>query len=147
MNNYTIQTITNQQEWSDFFNAQQADTFLHTWEWGKFNSARGIIRLGAYSASNELVGVCLLLKINARRGSYLFCPHGPIIKNDNPAIVTAFIQQVEKIGRDEKFDFIRFSPTLPDTAENVQIFKDNGFRPAPIHEHPELAWTLDITPS
>jgi lipid II:glycine glycyltransferase (peptidoglycan interpeptide bridge formation enzyme) len=30
--------------------------------------------------------------------------------------------------------------------ENIKIFKDLGFREAPIHMHPEITWQLDITP-
>lgn len=42
-------------------------------------------------------------------------------------------------------DFIRISPLLENTPENLEIFKNAGFRDAPIHMmHPELSWLLDI---
>ncbi|MBL7156515.1 MAG: peptidoglycan bridge formation glycyltransferase FemA/FemB family protein, partial [Candidatus Pacebacteria bacterium] len=39
------------------------------------------------------------------------------------------------------------SPIWERTEQNLKIFKELGFKNAPIHMHPELTWELDITPS
>jgi lipid II:glycine glycyltransferase (peptidoglycan interpeptide bridge formation enzyme) len=51
------------------------------------------------------------------------------------------------MAKEEKCDFIRIAPILERNEENEKIFKDLGFRQAPIHIHPELTWELDLSPS
>ena len=41
-------------------------------------------------------------------------------------------------------DFIRISPILERSEENNEIFKKLGFKPAPIHTHPEASWKLEL---
>lgn len=149
---YSFSFIEDQTLWDTFLYQCPVDTFLHTWEWGEFNTkinnrpGETIFRVGVYE-ENTLVGVILLLKIVAKRGSYIFCPHGPIVINDTPELLKAIIEYCIGLAKKEKVDFLRFSPLLADTVEHRAAFSQAGFRDAPIHAHPELAWILDITPT
>jgi peptidoglycan pentaglycine glycine transferase (the first glycine) len=128
------------------------DTFLQSWNWGEFNKATGekIWRVGIFE--NDLpVAILLVIRINAKRGSFLFVPQGPIIQNEkvkmkNEKLWNTFFEYLKQLGKQEKVDFIRISPILENTQENLRIFKNAGFRNAPLHMmHPELTWLLDIT--
>jgi len=130
---------------------------LHSWNWGEFNRAMGnkIWRLGVYeqiangeSQMANLVGAALIVKIQAKRGTFLFCPHGPVIKyqisNIKYQISKALLDYLKNIAKDERADFIRVAPIWLESEENISIFKKLGFRKAPIHIHPEITWELNI---
>lgn len=150
--NYDIRSITDRAVWEQFLDCLPVDTFLHTWEWGEFNTQTNtrpgetIFRIGAYDGE-KLIAVALLLKIIAKRGSYIFCPHGPIISSDHETILKTIIKYSIHLAISEKVDFVRYAPLLLNDEKYLSIFRSLGFRDAPIHVHPELAWILDITPS
>jgi lipid II:glycine glycyltransferase (peptidoglycan interpeptide bridge formation enzyme) len=116
-----------------------------------------IWRLGIYEIPNSkfqipnLIGVALVIKISAKRGTFLFVPHGPIIKsqisNLKSQILKYLLEELKKLAKEEKCDFIRIAPILERNEENEKIFRELGFREAPIHIHPELTWELDLTTS
>jgi lipid II:glycine glycyltransferase (peptidoglycan interpeptide bridge formation enzyme) len=91
----------------------------------------------------------LIIKISARRGTFLHCPHGPIVKDveNKKQILQEFFIYLKNLARKEKCHFLRISPLMKDSAENKAVFQDFRFKNAPIHMHPELAWILDISPS
>jgi len=146
-----IEEIKNKKIWEDFLRECQEKTFLQSWNWGEFQKRMGnkIWRLGVFENEN-LVSVALVLKICAKRGTFLFLPHGPIVKefqnlNFKFQILKNLLKKLIEISKDEKVDFIRIAPIWERTKENLKIFKDLKFRKAPIHIHPELTWELDIT--
>lgn len=139
-----ISEIKDKQQWEDFVISNSPDSFLHSWNWGEFNQATGekIWRLGFFEEEN-LLAVALIIIVKARRGKFLFVPHGPIIKKASDAnlIIETLLKRLKEIGKEEKAAFVRISPLL----ENIEIFKHLGFKNAPIHMmHPETTWILDI---
>ncbi len=148
-----IVPLRDRNQWASFLDHAAPHSFLHSWEWGDVNEHMGhkIIRLGIFEHEN-LVGVALILVIRARRGSFLFCPHGPIMSSQLSVHSRQYafknlVSYLRALALKEKCYFIRVSPLMEDTMENRMIFHDLGFRPAPIHMHPEIAWILDITKS
>lgn len=147
-----IREITNKTEWEQFILSENPETFLQSWNWGEINKNSGdrIWRIGIYK-ENTLFMASLVIKINAKRGSFLFVPQGPIennlkIKIKNEKLWNNFFEYLKQLGKREKVDFIRISPMLENTSENLSIFKYAGFRNAPIHMmHPEMTWLLDIS--
>ncbi|MDP3882825.1 MAG: peptidoglycan bridge formation glycyltransferase FemA/FemB family protein [Candidatus Staskawiczbacteria bacterium] len=152
-NGVEIKEITNKDEWQGFL-LQCADrTFLHSWNWGEFNLAMQgkIWRFGTYS-NEKLVAVVLILKISARRGIFLFIPHGPVVIDsldikDKKEVLELILLHISNIAKEEKASFIRVSPIFALNEGNNAVFEDLGFRPAPIHMHPELTWELSINAS
>ncbi len=146
--------ITQKNEWEQFLQLAKPRTFLHSWAWGAFHMAQGqrIFRFGIYDG-RALVAVALFIKIVARRGTFLLCPHGPIVHPSHAGsalvseIVAKLAEHVKPIARLEQCDFIRICPLLMDSLDNRALFMRSGFRDAPIHMHPELSWMLDITPT
>ena len=140
--------IQSRDEWDIFVQQQLHYSFLHSWEWGEFNEQQGdkIARVGMYDGGT-LVGVALLLEVGARRGKFLFCPHGPLVEWRKTGQAKAFIEYILDMGRKSGAWFVRFSPLIPrDDAESPRPLQELGFRPAPIHMHAEETWLLDISP-
>ena len=77
-------------------------TFLQSWNWGEFHRLMGdkFWRLGIYnyeagSMNHEacLAGAALVIKIFARRGTFLFTPHGPIFRESQSLITNYFSER------------------------------------------------------
>ena len=148
-----IKEITDRSQWENFVQLEKESTFLQSWNWGEFNKNTGekIWRLGIFD-NEELLAVTLVIRVNARRGSFLFVPQGSIIsqksKVKSQKLLELFFDHLKGLGKAEKVGFVRISPILENTEENLEIFKQAGFKNAPIHMmHPELTWVLDITKS
>ena len=144
----------NKEEWERFILSENPDTFLQSWNWGEVNRDTGdrIWRFGIYE-DNILRSVFLVIRINAKRGSFLFIPHGPIMQNaktkdQSSKLINVLFEYLIKLGKQEKVDFIRISPILENNRQNLEIFKTAGFKDAPVHMmHPEMTWLLDISKS
>ena len=164
-----IVEIKNKNQWEEFVEPCRPNSFLNSWNWGKTNELdnnkiwrMGIVEDGLSKENKKLeignwklenlIGVALVIKVKAKRGTFLFCPYGPLIKSplppfDKRGIFNTFFDYLKKLARQENASFIRVSPLLENTEENLEIFKKAGFRNAPVHlMHPELTWLLDITP-
>jgi len=146
-----IKEITNKDEWENFLQDCTEKTFLHSWNWGEFNQSMGdkIWRFGAYNGT--LDGVVLVLKITAKRGTFLFIPHGPVVREgidekNKEEILRLVLLLLQGIIKEENVSFVRVAPIWERTLDNINIFEGSAFRPAPIHMHPEVTWELDITP-
>ncbi len=155
-----VREIQNKEIWESFLLQCEEKTFLQSWNWGEFNrimgnSAKGgsagggkIWRLGIYEGE-QLISVALIIKIQAKRGTFLFLPHGPNIKRqeirNKKQVLEMLLDELKETARKEKASFIRMSPIWEKNEENIGIFKELGFRDAPIHMHAELTWELDIT--
>ena len=65
--------ILSQQTWTSFFDQNGSPSFLQSWEWGELQKKLGykIERIGLYD-NTVLKGIALLIKIRAKRGSFLF---------------------------------------------------------------------------
>lgn len=144
----SILPVTSKSAWESFLTPYPEKTFLHSWNWGQFNQNSGeqVFYLGVFE-ENQLVGVALVIKVAARRGTFLFCPHGPLLDWQHPEHFEALVAYLKDLAKKENASFIRLSPLLPATPENLKHFKNAGFRKAPIHMHAETTWTLDLGPS
>jgi len=151
-----IQEITNKTQWQEFFDEAGSPSFLQSWEWGELEEKMGyeIIRLGVYN-KNELTAIAQTIKIKAKRGNFLFIPHGPIFSISNlkcqisnkKYIIAQFLNFLISLAKKENYSFIRIAPVFEDREETRKIFQDLGFRKAPIYMHAERLWVLDITKS
>ena len=143
-----LKEITDKNIWENFLISVKEKTFLQSWNWGELQKMTGdkIWHLGVYE-NDELISIALVIKIIAKRGTFLFLHHGPIMKNQRSEISEIFLEELKKIAKEEKADFIRIATIWESNDENIKIFRDLGFRKASIHIHPEATWKLDISPS
>ena len=120
--------------WDKRLSELQPHTFLQSWEWGEFQEKLGC-------KIWRLLDPILVIKIVARRGTYLLVPH----------MIVPFTEEIlgklKTIAVHERCDFIRVCPLIENTEENRSKFKRFKFRNAPIHVHTELSWVLDIAPN
>ena len=153
-----IKEIVNQSIWHNFFVENGSLSFLQSWEWGELQKKMGydILRLGIYD-NNLLTAISLVIKIKAKRGNFLFIPHGPIIKNIKyqsaswrtnikylKSIISQFLSFLISISKTEGFSFIRIAPILENNPENKIFFKNLNFKTAPIYMHAETVWILSL---
>jgi lipid II:glycine glycyltransferase (peptidoglycan interpeptide bridge formation enzyme) len=57
------------------------------------------------------------------------------------------LDYLKNLAKEEKASFIRICPIWERNEENISIFRNLGFRNAPIHEHPEVSWVLPLDKS
>lgn len=147
-----IKEITDKNEWEGFMEKCQEKTFLDSWNWGEFQKKQEekIWRLGIYDS--ELIAAVLVVKIKAKRGTFLFVPHGPSValaKEGGPKVKSEVLEilteKLKEIAKQEKASFIRIAPIWPADSDNIKLFKNLNFINAPIHMHPELTWEIDIS--
>lgn len=149
-----IREIQSKTEWEGFLAGCRDKTFLQSWNWGEFQEMmrEKVWRFGIYEG-RELVSAALVVKIKAKRGTFLLVPHGPasvettagkpVAKRD---ILESLVGKLKELAKTEDAGFIRVNPMWERTDENIALFKKLGFRDAPIQMHPEASWKLDITP-
>jgi lipid II:glycine glycyltransferase (peptidoglycan interpeptide bridge formation enzyme) len=141
-----IKEITEKFVWEDFFSEKKEKTFLQSWNWGEFQKKNNnkIWRLGVYN-DNEIVLTVLVVKMAAKRGTFLLVQH--LIESDKE-VLKELLEELKKIGNQEKADCIRIAPLWRETQENENFFNDLGFKKSPMHANAyEATWRLDILPS
>mgnify|MGYP001611845495 CR=1 FL=1 len=149
----SIRPCTNRDQWTAFLDAQAPHTFLQSWEWKTVSEHLGheVIPLGVFE-DTTLVGTALTIFMKARRGSFLLVPHGPIYATCNMQhatgeIWTLLAKEWRRLAKERDAVCVRVCSLLPNNDEGKKHFKELGFRGAPTHQHPELAWMLDLMPS
>ena len=146
--NIQIKNVESPDEWENFINNYKPHTFLQCWEWAEVNEQRGdkVFRLGIYE-DYKLVGVALIIKEVARRGSFLLCPHGPLLDWNNFEHFKLLTNYLKNLAKKEKVNFVRINSLAIKNEKNIEIFKKLGYKNAPIHVHAELVWMLDLSPT
>ena len=148
---FKLKEIKNKSAWEDFLFSVEEKTFLQSWNWGNFNKKMGddILRYGIYQGE-ELIATAFVLKVKARRGSFIFLPHGPNVKKVNYSfrkeIIRFLLNKLKIIAKKQNCVSIKIAPLWDRVKENIFIFKELGFREAPIHIHPDITWELDLSP-
>lgn len=146
-----IREIQNKEIWEDFLKNQEEKTFLQSFNWGEFQIKMGnkIWKLGIYE-KEELIGLALISKIKAKRGTFLLIQHGPVIdpKNQKKEVLGVFLAALERIAKEEKAIFIRMNPLWEKNQENQNMFGEMGFKESAMHANAyEATLKLDITVS
>lgn len=139
-----IKEVNQKEVWENFLLECQEKTFLNSWNWGEFHKMMGnkIWRFAIFENDGGSTSIILVVKIKAKRGNFLFVPHYLKAKHTD-----FLLEKVKELAKKENCSFIRISPIWQRNDENEKIFKDLGFREAPIHMHPEVTWELNIQPS
>ena len=122
-----LKEISNKDEWEGFLKLCTEKTFLQSWNWGEFQIKDGnkIWRFVIFN-KEKFVGVALVIKFSAKRGTFLFVPHGPVViegldAKDKKEVLELILIQLSDIAKEEKASFIRFSPNLTRTKK-TRIF-------------------------
>lgn len=146
MASFTIKPISDQKVWDKFLKQRPEANFLQSWQWGQFHEAlkKTVFRCGFYQ-NDKLVGVMLSVVEPARRGRYITVAAGPIAQALDREFLQAAIGELRRQAKAESCVFVRLRPQLIADEASAKLFKDLGFRSAPIHLHAELTRILDTT--
>lgn len=144
----SVEEITDRGRWEGLLADWVSQTsFTQAWNWGEVQrAAKETPRRLAYLEQGQVVALAQVIVVAARRGRFVFVPHGPLANWSKRTLVSAVLGHLQQLARAEQALFLRVSPYLTDLAVNRQVFKQAGFLPAPIHMHAERTWTLDIRP-
>ena len=147
-----LKIITNKKEWNDFIfqNEFEFYSFLASWEWTEIQESlwKKVLKYWIYNWEN-LIWLLPLIVNKAKRGTYLFAPHTPLIKKleDFFEVLEDILQKLKNIAKIQKANFIRFNSPVRNFISNKQKFSKLGFIDAPMHEHAEDTHLLDLTKS
>jgi len=150
---YKLKQITNKDTWNNFIFENEFDfySFLASWQWWDFQKKywKEVLRYGIYDENDNLIGLLPLIVNKAKRGTYLFAPHTPLIKKEINFfdVLNWITQELKKIWKKHKANFIRFNSPIKNSKENKKEFEKLGFRDAPMHEHAEDTHLLDLRKS
>ncbi|MEK7644585.1 MAG: peptidoglycan bridge formation glycyltransferase FemA/FemB family protein [Patescibacteria group bacterium] len=145
-----INLIENVTEWESFVLKQEYALFTQSFKYGEFYRRMGEDGwiYGIYE-NGLLLGGSLVVSVHAKRGNFLFLPYGPIIGDESRLgeLLPIFFEKLRKSASSDGYDFIRVSPFLDNTEEIKGVFRNAGFRDAPIHIMAERTWILDLSAS
>lgn len=150
---YKILEIRDKDIWNNFVENNDFEfySFLSSWEWWELQIIlwKKVIRFWIYDIKNNLIGLLPFIKNVAKRWTYLFAPHTPlIIKNiDFFEVLNSINDILKQFAKNEKADFIRFNSPIKNTIKNKKLFDSLWFINAPMHEHAEDTHILDLKPS
>ena len=143
-----IKEVSDKRAWSLFLNQIEPFPYFQSWNWSEILEKLGdkVLRLGIYDSKSNLIGVCLVNKVKAKRGNYLHVRHGPVFLKFNLSHFDKVLDYIKNIAVDENASFIRTSPLTKRDDISIEFFKKRRFRDAPSHNmDAEICWVLDIT--
>ena len=157
-----LKIITNKKTWNEFIEKNEFDfcSFLSSWEWTLVQESlwKEVLKYWIYD-KEKLIWLLPLIVNKAKRWTYLFAPHSPIIAKNNFKeliesvwgeqyffeVLVWIIDELKNIWKKYKANFIRFNSPIKNTVENKLLFKALKFIDAPMHEHAEDTHLLDLT--
>lgn len=163
----SISEITDRQIWEDFIDKHCITTFMQSWDFGIFeiNTGHKVKRV-ALSDSNNILAICQIIVIHAKKGSFLYIPHGPVFHKDIVPvesytkkdyifpenqkdklrkIFTCIYEFTKVLANSEKCHFVRFNASLPDnlSIRNCSEYHNRVF--SPIYLTSENGCVLDLS--
>ena len=114
-----IEEVTSKENWENFIKENNPQSFFQSWNWGEVivksqksthSASSGLMlskveaskvksqhlwRMGLYEA-NKLIGVAQVVKVSARRGSFLHIRHGPILVSWKSHTFSFLIDQLKR---------------------------------------------------
>lgn len=146
--NYTIKLIQEKEDWENFLKTQDPNIFVQSWHYGEFfktmNEEFFVIGI---EKNGQIIGGALAGTTSARRGKFLYLPYGPKLDFSDKALFDEFSFFLKNLAEDVKADFIRVSPFIDNNESHAALFKEAGYRPAPMHILAENTWILDLSHS
>lgn len=164
---YRIKEITDKKEWESFIDTHCITTFMQSWDFGVFenNTGHGVKRI-AITDNNNILAICQIIIIKAKKGSFLFIPHGPVIsqdilpiesyknqnfqfsENQKSVIKNIFVTLYEfskTVAKEQKCSFIRYNTSLPNNKILIECTRYKNMVLAPIYLTSENGCVLDIS--
>lgn len=144
---YDLKIINDKNIWNDFIINSWFEfySFVDSFEWWEFNKLEWneVFRYWI-NKNDELTWVFQLIKVKAKRWTYFFTPHWPLIKWDYFEVLRYILPQLKEIAKKENCSFIRLNTTLKNTKNNFSMMKSLWFINSPMHIHAEDTHLLNL---
>lgn len=145
-----IKEVESKDEWEAFLHSVEFAAYTQNWNYGQMVKVLGdnALYLGIYDG-DDLVGVCLAVDQNSKRGRFLFVPYGPVFKSpkQKAAYFNVTIDFLRQYGKKHSCSHVKISPFWDSTHAHDALFKDVGFVRSPLHVLAETTWLLDVSSS
>lgn len=144
-----VLSIENKTVWEKFLGMYAARSLFQSWLWGEVQIKLGvkIWRLGFYDG-DTLIGIAQVMKVKAKRGTFLHVRHGPILVEQKKEYWKQVLSHMIDLAHRAGAWFIRVGPLIENTQNNHVLLSSLGFRPSAIHAmDAEFCWILDLTQS
>ncbi len=142
---YQIKLIEDRNLWEDFLKTTNPNIFVQSAKYGDFfRKLKEDFFIAGVFDGEKLIGGSLIVTTTAKRGKFLYLPYGPKIDFSDKELLKKFTEFLIELAKKEKADFIRIAPFLEDTEKNRALFKELGFKPAPMHVLAETTWILNL---
>lgn len=140
-----IKTATSKKDWDKFITSHKESNFLQSWDFYEFHSNRGnkIVRRVA-EEDGKIIGAYAGVVEDAKRGRYMAIAGGPILDWKNKTLVKKIFTDIKEQGIEKKCVFVRVRPQLELSEKSKIIFKNAGFKKAPMYLSVEYAGILNL---
>jgi lipid II:glycine glycyltransferase (peptidoglycan interpeptide bridge formation enzyme) len=144
---YDIRLMTDASAWDAFVKNQTNTLFVQSSHYANFYRALGEDgwMIGIFDGE-MLIGGTVAVSVRAKRGSFLYLPYGPILPEEGTRAFRELTAYLRVFAKERRLDFVRVSAFWDDTEAMRRLFRDNGFRNAPMHMLAETTWIADLSP-
>jgi lipid II:glycine glycyltransferase (peptidoglycan interpeptide bridge formation enzyme) len=143
-----LRDATSKKEWDKFVTSHEEANFLQSWDFYEFHKARGeeIIRRVA-EKDGKIVAAYAGEVEHAKRGRHMAIAGGPILDWSDKKVVKAVFDDIKAQGKALDCVFVRVRPQCENNEKDTKIFRDYGFKKAPMYLSVEFAGVLDLNKS
>ncbi len=143
-----VKSIVSEEFWESSLLRVDFAPFLQSWHMGNVHGSLGetFFRLGIFE-DGSLVGLCLIIKVCAKRGWFLSLPYGPVLVLWKREYFENLLIHLKQLAFKEQCSFIKVAPFLPESSETNRLFAELGFIRSPLHLLAETLWVLDVEKS
>lgn len=125
------QTITSRDQWNTQLAQLPRAHVLQSWEWGqfKYETTGWIPHRWAFLRDGEIVALVSIGERKVGLFSVMYAPKGPVLFQDDPALATEIITEMEKTARQHRAIWLKVDFDIP-YATGIPDEKDDSVVPA-----------------
>ena len=154
MTKYQIIDATDRTAWDKFVTAHPEANFLQSWDFYEFHRSRGLeivrrIIIETLPKSSrkrpQIFAAYAGVVEHAKRGRHLAIAGGPILDWSDKKLVNMIFEDMRTQGEKNNCVFVRVRPQLELSDKSLELFKNHGFKKAPMYLSVEFAGVLDLS--
>jgi lipid II:glycine glycyltransferase (peptidoglycan interpeptide bridge formation enzyme) len=137
--------VENRNEWDQYLEECERNSFLQTWEWGEFQKSLGrkIERLAIFF-NGKLVGLSLWILQSSRFEKYVYCPRGPLLVKDTVECYTQVLGALKEYWSKKNIGAIKIDPGFVENIDIAKVPKQLGFIHSINFVQSENNWMVDL---
>ena len=150
-----FEEIKSKTDWNNFLanypttaNGIPRTTFIQMYEWSEFQEKnhKNSLKFQILNENGDIIGGGIGVIIKAKRGSYVYFRHGPLIDWSNSSMVNQTIQYIKDFCRKNDLWFARVSPLVEKDSKESEMIEKMHFVKCPMNDVEALdTWMLDVS--